>query len=396
MLIGHAPRGQIMPLVGMTLLVLMGAAGFAVDAGYHQYEQRLQQSAVDSAAIAGAAEVPYGDWQSAALTDAARNGFTDTSGKGACTKNTRVCVTVNKPPKSGVYTSDSKAVEVLLTVKHTTFFEQVFGIGNVIVTTRAVARLSGNDKNCIYLLNTAGPNNFNGANIQAPNCGIVDNETGSANMNSATINAASIAYAGSTPNQNSATFSGAKPTQSLPANDPCVNIDGCNYLKNNPPSTKNCTSTYNGNGFPLAGCYNGLDVHGTTVNLNPGLYIINGPFNASNATITGSGVTFYITASGSLNLDKANLQLSAPTIGNNSGVLFYQDPANTTDPNFNKVTSDSLTGLLYFPTAAVNFNKTGGGYTVLVFGSANFNSNTMNFTDPPTGGSLPQQPSLVE
>jgi hypothetical protein len=133
-----------------------------------------------------------------------------------------------------------------------------------------------------------------------------------------------------------------------------------------------------------------------------GLFVINGPVNADQATINGTGVTIYITGSGcpstcpSLNFNKTVLDLTAPTSGTYNGVLFYQDPQNTNDPNFNKASSDSLTGLIYFPTSHVNFNKTGGGYVLLVFGAANFNSNTMNFTGTNGGGGLIQQAVLAE
>ena len=41
------------------MVVLMGAASLAVDVGYWRYQQRLEQSAADSAAIAGATELAY-------------------------------------------------------------------------------------------------------------------------------------------------------------------------------------------------------------------------------------------------------------------------------------------------------------------------------------------------
>ena len=41
-------------------VALMGFAGLGIDMGYMRYEKRLQQTAADGAAIAGAADLLYG------------------------------------------------------------------------------------------------------------------------------------------------------------------------------------------------------------------------------------------------------------------------------------------------------------------------------------------------
>src|SRR5690348_10810711 len=75
----HRQRGQTLIFVAMTLVVLIGMTGLAVDVGYYRYEQRIMQSAADSAALAGTAELKYGSSsaENAAKADAASNGFTD-------------------------------------------------------------------------------------------------------------------------------------------------------------------------------------------------------------------------------------------------------------------------------------------------------------------------------
>ena len=64
-------------------VVLMGMTALAVDVGYWRNQQRLEQTAADAAAIAGADELGYpalADWSTAAKNDAAANGFTDNGG----------------------------------------------------------------------------------------------------------------------------------------------------------------------------------------------------------------------------------------------------------------------------------------------------------------------------
>src|SRR5271170_2130390 len=97
-------RGQIIPLVAVTLTALMGFSGMAVDNGYWQYTQRQQQNAADSAAIGGAQALAVAGCgsqsaaQTAAYNDATSNGFT-TGGT--------TTVTAANPPTSGAYAGNT-------------------------------------------------------------------------------------------------------------------------------------------------------------------------------------------------------------------------------------------------------------------------------------------------
>ena len=44
-------RGQVYPLFGLLLVALLGFAALSIDMGYYRYQQRLQQTATDSAAV---------------------------------------------------------------------------------------------------------------------------------------------------------------------------------------------------------------------------------------------------------------------------------------------------------------------------------------------------------
>ena len=56
----ESQRGQTLVLVALLLVVLMGLTSLAADAGYYHYQQRVMQTAADSAALAGASEITYG------------------------------------------------------------------------------------------------------------------------------------------------------------------------------------------------------------------------------------------------------------------------------------------------------------------------------------------------
>jgi hypothetical protein len=110
-------------------------------------------------------------------------------------------------------------------------------------------------------------------------------------------------------------------------------------------------------------------------------------------TLSGTGVTMYVTKNGSLNFNKGTLNLTAPTTGDYANMLFYG--ATLTGPQFNKTTS-TITGVVYFPQACINLNKNGGGYTVFVLACANFNKSSMTWPPPPGGGSYIKTPVLAE
>ncbi|MGA7354760.1 MAG: pilus assembly protein TadG-related protein [Candidatus Cybelea sp.] len=392
----HQERGQVLPLIALCLAVLMGFAGIAVDVGYWEYQQREQQNAADAAALGGAQQLLYSTTgcpnQSAANTagqaDAANNGFANGG---------NTTVTIANPSTIGTYAGQSCAVSALITRKGVgSWFTRLFGFAKgATETTQAVATLTANSSGCIYLLSASTSTNFNGANVQSPSCGILINDT--ANFNGATVNAKSIGYAGAAPNENGATFTNASPAQMLPVLDPCPEIAGCGYVTSNPPALTNCqnvndnglTVTFPGGATPT--CFNNLNLNGATATFKPGLYIFNGGTNFNGASLSGSGVTFYVTANGTPpnfnGVSSANF--TPPTSGNYTGVLYYQVPSNTQSPNFNGA-NVSFSGLVYAPGAtSVNFNGASGGYLVLVVGAANFNgSSAYDFGQPPAGGSL--------
>ncbi|MGA8475621.1 MAG: pilus assembly protein TadG-related protein [Candidatus Cybelea sp.] len=388
--------GQVLPLIALCMASLMGFGGMAVDVGYWRYQQREQQSATDAAALGGAQQLLFSGCPNvSAATTAAQN---DAS-SGGFPNGGNVAVNVSNPPPA-TFASDNCAVMVQITKQHVaSLFTRVLGRATgVPESTQAVATLTGSGSGCIYLLSTTTSSNFNGSTVNALKCGVLINDT--ANFNGAHIDVQSISYAGSAPNENGATFTQATPAPMLPVADPCSEIAGCSYLTANPQSSSGCMS-FNGNGFNGTlnpGCYSNLNLNGANVTLNPGVYVLNGGSNFNGAHVTGSGVTIYVTANGTPpNFNGANVTLSPPTSGSETGILYYQVPANTGSPNFNG-SSNSYSGLMYAPSAtSVNFNGAAGGYVVLVFGATNFNgSNAQDFAASPPGQSLIKKAVLAE
>jgi hypothetical protein len=378
---GPTQRGAVLPFVALSLTVLTGFAGMAVDVGFWSYRQQQQQTATDAAALGGAQELARTSCSDStgatgdATVDATKNGIAASA------------VHPNSPPASGLFAGNPCAITVQIsTTNNAAFFARLFGFPNMPETTQATAQATTSGAGCIYLLSTVSQSNTNGAGLTAPNCAVLINDT--TNFHGSTVTSPMIGYAGAAPNENGATFTTATPAPMLPVEDPCPEIAGCYYLANNPPSFSCGSYTGSSGTTPTLvppGCYNSLTLNGANVTLH-GIYVLNGSSNFNMSTITGTDVTIYVTAGATPpNFNKANISISAPSSGNYDGVLYYQVPANLNSPNFNSVNA-SYSGLIYAPTSTmVNYNNNAASYTLLVLGSANFNGSTSFDFNAPGG-----------
>src|ERR1700687_2981668 len=158
--------GQAVVFVALLIAFgLLGVAGLAVDMGVLRYDKRLQQTAADAAAIAGADELKNGaaGVTSDAQNASASNRFTDGGGGqiSSCYDNPNptppaqpyvapvgtVCVQVLNPPQDvtvngvtfigGPHHGNSKYVEVLVASVQPTYFMKALGISKETVTARA-------------------------------------------------------------------------------------------------------------------------------------------------------------------------------------------------------------------------------------------------------------------
>lgn len=377
--------GQVLPFIALTLGASFGFSGMAVDAGFWEYRQQAQQTAADAAAIAGAQTLVHAGCpgqsaaQASAYADAAQDGF----GNG-----NNVSIAVQNPPASGPYSSDACAVLVRISTQAVpSFFARLFSVGSVTETTQSIATVSQNNGACIYMLNPQASTNFQSTNIQVPQCSMVLN--GTANFNGSTVDTRGIGEGNYGGSNNGGTFADATPAPVLPEADPCSEISGCAYLTANPPSTSSCGSTYSGGSTMGPGCYNNLNLNSATVTMSPGLYVLAGGSSVNMASITGSGVTIYIPAGATTNFNKAkSMTLTPPASGNYTGVTYYQAATNTGTVNLNGAAMN-ISGLVYAPTAQLNFNGAQGNYTLLVAAYANLNySSGEDYGSPAVGQSL--------
>jgi hypothetical protein len=128
-----------------------------------------------------------------------------------------------------------------------------------------------------------------------------------------------------------------------------------------------------------------------SITFNPGTYVITGGGGGvglwlkGSGTLTGAGVTFYITGGSVQTNASQNINFTAP----NNGILFFQRATDISTATINGAGTSRLQGAFYFPNATLNLNGGANGtsqYMLLVAKTLHINTN-VNF--PSDYGSLP-------
>jgi putative Flp pilus-assembly TadE/G-like protein len=386
----HDRSGATAMIVGLGATMLVGFAGLGTEMGLWYFTHRSLQNAADSAAMSAEAALFYadGDYIKEAKASAARYGFADgTNG---------VSVTVNKPPASGAYAGIGDAVEVIISEPQVRLFTAIFSNSALTQTARAVAQVGSNGNGCVVTLDkNAVVDLFGNGNtslnltacdlyVNASACDAID-QSG----NHTAITAENI-YVVASPGCNGVNGNGDITGNLIPhvapINDPYANVP---QPGSHDPSCTNTSPTadhtYTGGTVTLSpGNYcGGISVTGgASVHLNPGVYVIDGgSFSAggnggnSSGTITGDGVTIFLTGSGS---NYATVQIAGngavtitpPTSGDTAGISLFQDRSapgpscdvsttNCTPQNKIQGNGDAITGVAYFPNQSVGWGGNG-------------------------------------
>jgi hypothetical protein len=332
------------------MVVLIGIAGLGVDMGVLRYEKRIQQTAADAAAIAGADNLAFplnSGVVEGGQNASATNGFTD-NGSGdlsTCTASGAavgtVCVQINNPPLSGPHATNGGAyVEAYVSEVHETYFMKIFGVTKQVVTARAVAtNVSGVNQDCLYTLAphpdgigvSGGGNGKNGASVNLGNCGVVDNgDFNSGNSSNWSMTAGSFSVAGTdTGGKGAVTCTSGQsscPVYGVPAaGNPLASFTAP------PEASQPIDKPKWSNSNPQPGHYSSIDFGNNNVTLPSGNYVVDGGSvsYSGNGVITGNGVFFYLenkAAWGGSGTEQVTL---TPPVAPSpyAGVLIYQNPA---------------------------------------------------------------------
>lgn len=373
-LLAHLKRdrsGNYATIFALLTPVLIGFAGLSTEGGMWLYKHQTLQGAADSAALSAATLYTLNsskDLHAQAGAVVAAYGYTP--GVGGTT------VTVNRPPASGNYTSNPKAVEVIAGISQPRLLTAIYSSEPVVIKGRAVALAGDNGNGCVLALNASASGSVStqgSSHINLSGCSVYDNSsngTALTNGGSATITADAVNVVGG--------LSGGSGISATRGINRGVSAIADPYASVNPPAFSGCN--YNNLSIHTTvtlnpGVYcNGLQLNaGANVTLNPGIYYIDrGTFRINgSATLTGTGVTIVFTSSTGSNYANAainggaTIDLTAPASGPTEGIVIFGDrnmPAGTTF-SFNGGAGQIFGGAVYLPRAAIAYSGGASGST---------------------------------
>lgn len=347
----HCRNGNVALMSALAMPVLVGGAAFSVDSAYWYFRDMELQAAADAGAYAAGLEMRAGvsesDVTAAALREAGENGFDVAKG----------VMVVNTPPTEGGYRRP-QAVEVVLTESQERFFSGLYGRSAVQAKARAVAIYDTASNACVIALDSTAPASVSmrgSASLTLQGCVVMANSMAENAVDlggSSRLVADCLISAGGISAGSSVTLTECSRavTHAPPVADPF-------RLAPQPVPSGACLSDSGAVLRPGRYCH-GFTLRGE-VKLEPGVYYVEGgDFRAnSGAKITGEGVTIFLgNGVGTRFNGTATINLSAPTAGTYSGLLFFADRAGARQSHlFNGGAASSLTGAIYMAGQDVEY-----------------------------------------
>lgn len=360
-------RGIVAVLVACSLLILIGALAFAVDAGY-MYEKRHRLSvAAEAAAFAAASQMfSSGTTSLSPVMDriakeySAANGFED-GVKGST-------VEVHSPPKSGVYAGSEGYVEVVISQQFPRTFSTVFGRDPLTITGRAVAAGTRiQSRASILVLDPKAKNSIaiKGASLDLKGDLLVNSKSKQSMQvdKKGQLRANNVLLAGGIDrkNRNNVKLTGDLTTGADPTPDPLAGLE--------PPGSTTArdiadymTTSGGRRIYTLEpGNYDGkIEFRDSdVVRFKPGTYVFNEEVKFKNqASAYGSGVTIFMEGKKSLKFETSGtVKLSPPKSGPLEGITIFLDPTSKGKVFFKKDADIAVSGTIYAPNGEVRFQK---------------------------------------
>ncbi|UUR09159.1 pilus assembly protein TadG-related protein [Sphingomonas glaciei] len=390
-------RGNVLILAGFAMPLIIGSAGLAVDTVQWALTKRQLQRAADSAALAGVYATVQGASQTASQ---AVDYELNISGNNPNSRNatglplTAADVAVSFPAAAGW----ANPVRVELTRTQIPAFSSMF-LPQLTISAGATAATIRTGVYCVVsLVNTAatGITATGNGDINL-GCGMITNSTSltaAIATGSSDVFASPVAAVGAVPASNN--WNGAELLPfTVKQDDPYAGIS--------PPTVSPCKGNSNKLDVPNNGnvdrttvdtagsvvCVSDMSVNGTLKLQSATYYIDGGNFDlGSNANISCTGCTIILSNSDATSTDigrvtmnaQANANMTAPSSGPYSGLLFYQDrravPTNNNANHINGTSTSTFGGAMYFPRTHLNINGNAG----LRFTCAQFVSWTVEFS----------------
>ncbi len=407
--------------------VMVGAMALGTEASYRYHQQRKVQHAADTAAHGAAVRKAYGDPASV------YSPVGEQLAVSASWDQPNGNYVLHEPPAHGNYAGQATGpnggdlVEVELNETVPRLLSRIYNPDDITVSAFSVAEVQQVRNACVLSLDPTAPRamEFSGSSsLTLSGCDIASNsdapdsvyQGGSSSVSADCINAVgevdeSGGVAMTDPNCTAPRIN--QPPTADPYKDVAdidINQISCsnwNVVTAGPPHamkninpTEIYTDAATGWTSPaMRFCSNDVSIQGP-VNFGSGIYILDGVDMRVNANADASGteLMFYLTNGASLKINgSGQLQLTAMTSGPFAPILFYNDRANTaTSHQLNGDSSSYFEGVMYFPTAALDYNGGAGlagactqviGNTVTFTGNSDFQSDCTDypFNDIVTG-----------
>jgi len=372
-------RGTVAIIFALVATVTIGIAGSAVDFGRAVSQKSKLQAAADAAAIAGARAVA----EEAANPEAVATSM----------------FTVNMPGVVPEVSRVGDGIKVTAGASVATTLLGVMGIPKLDVSAGAMAQAafetveepqtaSGNV--CVLLLDPKKHHSFlvNGsAYVSAPDCEFHVKSTRP--NDSAMINSNVHLDIKRTCNAGVTRINGGGHGVVGPVEDNCDAAEDTIAGTLPQPTIGQCKQSENFNGQSAnltPGTYCGdWNFNGNikTINLAPGVYVLNNSRWNFNAKMYGTDVTFYFNNSNSyLQINgQGAIYIQAPTSGEYKGILMYENPniAWTSRITVNGGNDAAIKGLIYLPSRDMTWNGGSGlesDQLTMVLNSLILNGNT--------------------
>lgn len=356
-------RGASMPLFAISLVAVVGAAAIGVDYARAVTLRQFLSNSADAAALAAVSRLPDTAAARAIALEYVEKNMPEPY-SGVLDPNDVEMGTWDSTTRLFTPLTDGSAVATAVRVttrlaedrgnQLATLFATVLGESSMDISARATAGRGGPP--CVMALDpTAGAALALGgsAALQAQGCGVQVNSTASPalEMGGGSSLEASNVCVGGTADTNGNAVS-PDPSEFCPGqSDPLAALSppiygGCNHYDS---SYHNSTATLQ----PGVYC-GGLEIDGTSdVTLLAGTFIIkDGPLALKgSAKLSGAGVTLFLTGPGAVVSFKAKTQLdlAAPTDGELTGVLIFQDRDYGGTHDWKGKAAAMLQGVVYLP-----------------------------------------------
>jgi hypothetical protein len=411
----RAEEGQTLVFTALSMAILLGFMGLALDVSLLFRQKRRVQTAADAAAIAAGIDYYYhgssgtstcgvgiGSIQCAAQLAATANGITDVNQVNAHTS-----------PTYGTHTG-AEYVEVIITQPNSTIFMQTFGkiftnsgtspFSSVNVAARAVSGITPGE-NCMFALDKTAKDAFDvqgSAVVNTPNCSIQINSsdnTALCTTGNATINSDAIRIVGAQNPSGKCNKSQANAQTGVePIPDPFAGLANPTCVAGNTSSataiTQAIANALPSQAQPISGTPNATVTcfSGNNVTINGGVTLGTAGGNQIFVFQDGVNIGGTVTVNGTIDVAGGNftqgnsaLTLTAPADTNSTynGIGIYVPSTNTSVSCGGSYSSfkgtpapggclqiqfgsgsGNLDGMIYAPAAAVYMQDNGGGTVV--------------------------------